>query len=375
MRVESLNIFRFIAAIIVINFHYTKLFPGFLTAGPEMVTFFFVLSGVVLVLVYSESENFSSKEFFLKRIKKLYPSYLIALTAVAAARFIAFHDVSNDDLLLSLLALQAWFPPHPSHLNLPAWAISVEAFFYLSFPMILYILKKRGERPYYIVLFAMFFWLMTQFIVTILLNSDFYKGFPSISHDFLFYFPLSHFCSFLLGVAIGNLAVKRDLELPKIIAYTCFIISAALIYSICEYRDMIFDLVGFSLPFGSSFLAPFFGFFILLIIINNNEYIFKLASNKFFIFLGAYSYEIYIFQIPMHCFIYDYCNINNNYIFLFLDILLSILIYILLKRALQELESKNAYFIPAHLLSQLRSIWPLLLASIQRIWSSRRDCR
>jgi len=166
VRVESLSIFRFIAAIIIVNFHFTNLFPGFLTSGPEMVTFFFVLSGVVLTLKYYEKEHFSSKEFFLRRIKKLYPSYLIALTMIIAWFFTIHLNVSNDKLLLSLFALQAWFPLHPLDLNFPAWAISVEAFFYFSFPMILYILKRNRKNPYYIVLFALFFWAMTQLVVT-----------------------------------------------------------------------------------------------------------------------------------------------------------------------------------------------------------------
>jgi len=144
MRVESLNIFRFIAAIIIINFHFTHLYPGFLTSGPEMVTFFFVLSGVVLILAYYDKENFSSKNFFIRRIIKLYPSYLVALAMVIAWYSTIPLDISIEKSLLNLLALQAWFPSHPLDLNFPAWAISVEVFFICHFQLYCIYLKRIG---------------------------------------------------------------------------------------------------------------------------------------------------------------------------------------------------------------------------------------
>lgn len=332
MMVKSLNIFRFMAAIIVINFHFTKLFPGFFTSGPEMVTFFFVLSGAVLILTYYEKEEFSSKEFFLKRIFKLYPSYIIALfiAQLIGSRSGATFNFFDTNLLLSLTAQQAWFPPHAVDLNFPAWAISVEAFFYLSFPIILYFLKKIQPNPFFTVILAFVFWLITQSIITPLLNSDFYEGYPSISHDLLFYFPLSHLCSFLLGVAIGYLAIIRDLEIPKGADFALFILSSIMIYSICEYKFMIYTVVGLRIPFDSSFLAPAFGFFILSNILISNSYLKNFLSNKLFLFLGASSYDLYIFQFPIYYLQHNILGISNSYTYLILDVIISVLIYVLL---------------------------------------------
>ena len=52
MRIEELTFLRFVAAAIVVIFHYGQEATGFsgaLTSGPEMVTFFFVLSGFFLI--------------------------------------------------------------------------------------------------------------------------------------------------------------------------------------------------------------------------------------------------------------------------------------------------------------------------------------
>ena len=47
MRIESLTFFRYVAALIVVIFHYGSAtgFSGTLVAGQQMVSFFFVLSG------------------------------------------------------------------------------------------------------------------------------------------------------------------------------------------------------------------------------------------------------------------------------------------------------------------------------------------
>jgi peptidoglycan/LPS O-acetylase OafA/YrhL len=118
----SLSILRFIAAIIVILFHHRKGSeilqdaPAVLTAGPQMVTFFFVLSGFVLVLAYYDKEQFSLKKYFVKRSTRIIPVYFIALFLCLA---IAFVKGTTDPVatILNMLFLQAWFPPYPQSIK------------------------------------------------------------------------------------------------------------------------------------------------------------------------------------------------------------------------------------------------------------------
>ena len=82
MRIDSITIFRFIAALIVINFHFGKTlldWPRILIAGSEMVTFFFVLSGFVMSYSYLPRKNIIPTEFWISRFKRLSPAYYVAL--------------------------------------------------------------------------------------------------------------------------------------------------------------------------------------------------------------------------------------------------------------------------------------------------------
>jgi peptidoglycan/LPS O-acetylase OafA/YrhL len=108
---------------------------------------------------------------------------------------------NNMALFLNLTFLQSWISPYPLAVNSPAWSVSVEMFFYTTFPLILFFIKKMKPNPERFLIFTILFWAFTQFILINLQNSKFYLGFLTTSHDLIFYFPLSHFCSFLIGIS------------------------------------------------------------------------------------------------------------------------------------------------------------------------------
>lgn len=353
MRFESLNIFRFIAALIVITFHFGRncsiihFAPNFLTSGPEMVTFFFVLSGYVLIFAYYGKNYFSISGYLLNRASKIVPLYMIGLMLVMISNNRYKVDYS---LILSLTFLQSWIPPHALDLNVPAWSVSVEAFFYALFPLILFLLKQKERDPYYVLVFSLLFWIITQVILSILLNSELYKSHPSLLHHFIYYFPISHFCSFGLGIAGGYLVVKKQniLELPKIFAYILLVLTCTSIFLIFEYKDLL-NRLGLSLPFGSSFFAPLFFLFIFALIIGSNTYFAKFLSNRMFMALGKSSYALFILQLPMYKLFNKFISpalsfdkSSSFYIFLFADIILSIIFFYLIEKPGRKIMEKLA---------------------------------
>ena len=139
-RLDNLTILRFVAAFVVFAFHALGFLRGstrtigehIFSDGRSGVTFFFILSG--FVLAWSSESGDSPKRFYRRRMARLYPAYLVAL--VFAAGMIFLRTPQNlIQGIPTLLLVQAWIPSSTYYfaLNVPAWSLSCEAFFYLTF--------------------------------------------------------------------------------------------------------------------------------------------------------------------------------------------------------------------------------------------------
>lgn len=106
--------------------------------GYLAVTTFFVLSGFVLARNYSATRWTGGNllHYGIARIARVYPVYALSLALVAP--FIAADSVPGKAPLLAAhgLLIQGWLGSIPVNWNTPAWSLSCEIFFYLSFPLI-----------------------------------------------------------------------------------------------------------------------------------------------------------------------------------------------------------------------------------------------
>jgi peptidoglycan/LPS O-acetylase OafA/YrhL len=306
MRIDSLTFFRFIAAFVVVIFHFGRetwfrdFFGNFVISGPEMVTFFFVLSGFVMVISQFNKPNFSKYKYYYNRVARIMPIYLLGLILIIP--FIHNSISNTNSFLLNVMCLQSWISPFPLSFNSPAWSISVEMFFYATFPLLLFLIKKAKPNPGKLLLFSISIWIFTQLILINLLNSTFYQGFQTTSHDLIFYFPLSHYCSFLIGISVAYFFItsnywKRVFN-PKL-SIIFIVLSLFLIHYLITHKAMINNFFGLKMPYGSSFFAPIFGLSILLVATSNNV-LTRFLSIKPFIFLGEISFSIYILHTPLH---------------------------------------------------------------------------
>src|SRR5215813_4198319 len=155
-RLNALTTLRFFAALHVVLFHMrvVGILPGgpwwyqnFAGIGYVGVNFFFVLSGFILVYTY-EGSAFSVQEFWWARFARIYPAYVLSLVLAAPFFFFAvrhldlpFFAWSKQHLLaaclLTIVLLQSWIPQAALTWNSVCWSLSVEAFFYLLFPLLL----------------------------------------------------------------------------------------------------------------------------------------------------------------------------------------------------------------------------------------------
>ncbi|MEZ5976013.1 MAG: acyltransferase [Planctomycetota bacterium] len=190
MRLESLTIARFVAAIVVVLFHFAREamgWSGAIVAGPQMVTFFFVLSGFVMAVTYALRPACSAGPYLWARLARIGPLYFVSLALMLASFLARGRQPAPVDLALGAAFLQAWVPGHALAINPPAWSLSVEAFFYALFPL-LWIGWRRGQfgTPRRAIGLALLFWLATQGVLGFALRSE---TFGARKWELLHYFP------------------------------------------------------------------------------------------------------------------------------------------------------------------------------------------
>lgn len=304
MRIEALTSLRFVAAFFVTFFHFGSqttlaLKSPWLLMGPQMVTFFFVLSGFVLTLGNLNKTTFNTRGFYIARISRLLPAYLMALCLMV----IIGRSESTMTLmaeLLNLFFLQAWIPPYATSVNSPGWSVSVEIFFYALFPFIVGILRSRKQRIGFIFAVAALIYFLSQ---AVLLGLNNLKGISDTS-GYLFhivhYFPLSHLGSFVLGIAGGCLVVVHGNRLAAHASHGGLIvlfgiIATSLALSFPEW--IVYSFGGLIPAFDAGFFAPIFLFLIVSVTVFDC-FMVQMLSCPILVGLGRISYAYYILQLP-----------------------------------------------------------------------------
>ncbi len=159
VRLDALTSIRFFAALHVVLYHaQCTLWPSLPPAierlrdhGDSAVALFYVLSGFILTYTYAPTADkvASPKPFWLARLARIGPLYWLAFAACVVFRLQVGGDIVSNlrGFLASATMLQAWTPTAIYGWNTPGWSLSVEAFFYLLFPLLLPALARlRTER-------------------------------------------------------------------------------------------------------------------------------------------------------------------------------------------------------------------------------------
>lgn len=95
MRIDQLTFTRFIAAILMAIFHFEKESPLFNNSYLDFiirkanigVSYFFVLSGFVMIIAYSNQKKIYWKTYLKNRFARIYPIYFSSLLLVLFGQF------------------------------------------------------------------------------------------------------------------------------------------------------------------------------------------------------------------------------------------------------------------------------------------------
>ena len=183
------------------------------SAGSEAVTFFFVLSGFILTYVYSCPAEYggihvAARQFMKARLARIWPAYFLALLIALpfffyttfVSKIATVADFVVGFVLVPLL-LQAWWPPVAMAWNGPAWSLSVELLFYVSFPALASATVRLSRN--------LLIWLAFGLVLGVailrywLLSPE--VAFDSAEYNFFMFFPLFHLPQFIFGMALGRL--------------------------------------------------------------------------------------------------------------------------------------------------------------------------
>ena len=177
---------RAIAVISVIIYHLNE---NWLSGGFLGVDIFFVISGFLItgiIITEIQQNSFSFKQFYTRRIKRIYPAFItvMALVSFIASAIFIYNDFNKlrktIELAIAFLSnfylglTQGYFDLSANeNPALHIWSLAVEEQYYLIFPLILILAYKkfREIKVLFIITLILFFILLaTSFI-----PANFYK--------------------------------------------------------------------------------------------------------------------------------------------------------------------------------------------------------
>ncbi|MFG1951446.1 acyltransferase family protein [Micromonospora sp. NPDC048830] len=153
-RLPSLTGLRWIAALLVFGYHvgtmrvvaepdYQAVVSWAFSLGLSGVEFFFILSG--FVLVWSARDGDRRRDFWRRRLAKVYPNHLLMwAVALLAGVWLFAEPVNVRAAVENLLLVQAW-DPTPGYfysVNSVSWSLSCELFFYFCLPFALPVVRR-----------------------------------------------------------------------------------------------------------------------------------------------------------------------------------------------------------------------------------------
>lgn len=344
MRLDQLTFSRFIAAMAVVIYHYgLEVYPFnsgplqfFFSQGNIAVSYFFILSGFIMVIAYHHYKKIAFLTYLKKRFARIYPVYFLALILLLAFKIYYHKNSELGNLFLNIIMIQSWIPGKALSFNYPAWSLAVEFFFYALFPFLFNTFYSRISIKK-LVLPILSLFIISQLVFHWGIYSAYYKGYPSKFHEFLFYFPPMHLAEFLVGNLAGLYFIQKRSNKER--NY-----DVILLVLLCLIPLMVF--YNPDLNFHNGLLAILF-IPIILLISANNGFISTICKYKPLIFLGEISYGIYILQNPIFAWtkalLKDYQITNETtkfYIATLVLILIASLSFIFIETPLRKILKK-----------------------------------
>ena len=338
LKIPQLTFTRFVAAIGIVAFHYGKNVPPFNLPVIQStiqhayigVSYFFILSGFIMMIAYSSKERIDFWNFMKRRISRIYPVFFLAIIILLAYHVVFGSKLKIIELILNVTLSQSWVPGYALSFNSPSWSLAVEMFFYSIFPLAYNLFFKHFSLAQ-IAIPIIAFYITSQIAAQFLIHPTWYSGYPSPSHDLAYYFPAVHLNEFFIGNLCGvyflNHMKSRNYDLAILLLLIALIAILNTELNVNIHNGLM-----------AVVFAP-----LILCISANSGLLTKVSKHKALILLGEISYALYILQQPIHVWVsalMGFLNVNDSifvfYFYLAVLILSATLSYRLVEKPLRK---------------------------------------
>ena len=309
--IPSLDGLRAFAVLAVIAYHMGM---PWATGGLLGVTIFFVLSGYLitslLVIEFQGTGRINLPDFWLRRIRRLFPAIVFSVVTIAVLCTIFDHALLTKlrpDVLPSLLFFNNWWQifhnvSYFDALGSPSpvthfWSLAIEEQFYLIWPVLLFIMMKLGVKKRVLSIMTLVLALLSAIDMAVLFDPH---GDPSR----VYYGTDTRAFSLLIGAWLAfvwpsnqlgatdsvNISVRarRALDGVGILAF----VGLVLMVAFCD---------GFSpfLYYGGLVLCSILTAIVIAVLVHPASILSKFWGLPPFVWIGKRSYGIYLWHYPI----------------------------------------------------------------------------
>ena len=326
---QDIDALRGIAVLFVVIYH---AFPKILPGGFIGVDVFFVISGYLITSIILDSISrgeFSIKDFYSRRIRRLFPALLLVLSFVLIVGwFILFLEeylqlgkhISKSVIFwlnFELIEEVGYFDVE-SHYKplLHLWSLSVEEQYYLLWPLILVCFAAKRYFIYFISFLL---------ILSLLASVYFSEDYPNES----FFHSLTRFWQLASGSLLAILTLNRKLSISRSKAYVYMFTGIAAIFlgGVLINKNSIYP--------GFLAIVPVLGALLIITANVQLKHYFGLVK------LGLISYPLYLWHWVLISFAYIYLGRKPDDSILLSIVLLSIVFSYLTYKYVEVLRYKK----------------------------------
>ncbi len=314
-KLDWISWLRGLVALMIVLYHLQQLRPiqelsqwnwdfyMYFNMFPVVVAVFFILTGLLRSLGYWESifhdaQIPNTRKVIVDRWRRIAPVYYIALiVSFLWSIYLSWYNVDSLISLFSWLTFLNWISPmtfFPSAVNGPLWFIGYDMMGYL-FAIVMMLGLTRVSRKYIIpvVFFYIFLFLALH---SLFVSLPWSPGSGIVSVWFPHYSPFIFALYSILGICIGGIVTwYRNMEKNCIWDFI-FCLSTISIFSYLWIIRWAPDLA-YSYPM-SPYRFPLVPWLWALAIFSliYSRYIWVLIDNRFFLYLAAISYSLYLWH-------------------------------------------------------------------------------